>query len=560
MTKRGEHIERFLEHALEVRGDSFSYPHVNTEYENNKTKITVKCNRCGYEFHQTPNYILNKKQQLTCRNCRNAISYDELKGLANGNEIVPFDGFISRSSGKVTAICPEHGEYKALVKSVISGNYRCTRCVGKDVLDGRKVSYEDFLKKLTDKYHDSVTPFKEDYKNTMTPMRFKCNTCGHVFERTPNAFMFANLRNPCPECSKREISAEKTKTTEEFIKDAINVWGDGKFSFEKTIYTKSNEKVTITCLECGRDFDIEANSFLSGRHGCPYHNCNASIKEKEISEFLTSIGVDNVTNDRKILDGHELDIYAPEYNIAIEFDGIFWHNELYKDERYHLDKTVECNRKGIRLIHIFEDEWIYKKEIWKSMLRNAFGKTENRVFARKCDIREVDAATAGSFLDENHIQGRCGSAVRYGLYYNDELVSLMTFGKTRHFIGSSSHEYELLRFCNKLNTGVIGGASKLFKHFVDINKPNNVVSYADRRWSDGGLYDVLGFKLYNVSNPNYYYVIDNKRHNRFNFRKSVLVEKYECPSEMSEREFCKSKGWWRIYDCGAFCYEWNAKN
>ena len=194
------------------------------------------------------------------------------------------------------------------------------------------------------------------------------------------------------------------------------------------------------------------------------------------------------------------------------------------------------------------------------MLRNIFGKTENRIFARKCEIREVDSQTACLFLEDNHIQGKCGSSIRYGLYYNDELVSLMTFGKTRHFIGNGSHEYELLRFCNKLNTNVVGGASKLFKHFVDTNKPNNIVSYADRRWSNGRLYDVLGFTLYNISDPNYYYVIDNKRRNRFNFRKSVLVEKYECPNDMSEREFCKSKGWWRIYDCGAFCYEWNVEN
>lgn len=550
----------FVKSFTEKYGNGFSFPHIEEEYENNKSRITVRCNRCGYEFVRTPNYLLNDKYDKVCKNCGSKLSYEELKSLVNGSDVAPYDGLLGRDD-TVTVVCPVHGEYSTRIKSILGGECKCPKCEAEKTAIKRKdEAYDKFIIRIKGRYGDSVTPFKEDYKDTMTPMRFKCNTCGHVFERTPNAFMFAKLRNPCPECSKREISAERTKTTDEFIRDAINVWGDGKFSFGKTVYTKSNEKVTITCLECGRDFDIEANSFLSGRHGCPYHNCNASIKEKEISEFLTSIGVENITNDRKVLDGHELDVYAPEYNIAIEFDGIFWHNELYKDERYHLNKTVECNRKGIRLIHIFEDEWIYKKEIWKSMIRNTFGKIDNRIFARKCDIREVDATTAGSFLDENHIQGRCGSAVRYGLYYNDELVSLMTFGKTRHFIGSSSHEYELLRFCNKLNTNVVGGASKLFKHFVDTNKPNNVVSYADRRWSNGGLYDVLGFKLYNVSDPNYYYVIDNKRHNRFNFRKSVLVEKYECPSEMSEREFCKSKGWWRIYDCGAFCYEWNGEN
>ena len=132
----------------------------------------------------------------------------------------------------------------------------------------------------------------------------------------------------------------------------------------------------------------------------------------------------------------------------------------------------------------------------------------------------------------------------------------MTFGKSRHFIGGNKHQYELLRFCNKINLEVVGAASRLFKHFIIDNKPTSIVSYADRRWSIGNLYNVLGFKLYNMSKPNYFYVIDNNRMNRFNFRKSVLVEKYNCPHEMSEREFCKSKKWWRIYDCGCLCFEW----
>lgn len=556
--KKGNY-SNFVEKAKELHGNKYSFPNISEEYENNKSKITVRCNRCGYEFVKTPNYILNKKYSLTCRNCRNSVSYDELKVLANGNEIVPYEGLRDRTYGKVDAICPTHGVYRTRISSVLNGKYGCKKCAGKNELAKRNVPYNEFLNKLNEKYPNAVTPFEEDYNGTMKKMRFKCNTCGHVFERTPNGFMFSNFKNPCPKCSKELQNKESTKTQEEFIKGIVSVWGEDKFDLSETVYTKSNEKVKVKCNECGRTFEIEANSFLSGKHGCPYHNCNSSIKEKEIAEYISSLGITVLTNDRTTLNGTELDVFVPDFNIAFEFDGIFWHNELYKDENYHVTKTNKCAEQGIRLVHIFEDEWIYKKDIWKSMIANLLNKTEYRIYARKCSVNEVSAKEATTFLDSNHIQGKCGSTIRYGLYYNDELVSLMTFGKTRHFIGSSRHEYELLRFCNKLNTNVVGGASKLFSHFVKEHNPMSVVSYADRRWSTGNLYKKLGFQIYNISKPNYFYVIDNKRHNRFNFRKSVLMKKYNCPKEMSEREFCNSQKWWRIYDCGSLCYEWLKK-
>ena len=138
------------------------------------------------------------------------------------------------------------------------------------------------------------------------------------------------------------------------------------------------------------------------------------------------------------------------------------------------------------------------------------------------------------------------------------MVSLMTFGNLRKVLGSKSKEnsYELLRFCNKLNTNVIGGASKLFKYFIKKYDPKEIVSYADRRWSNGLLYEVLGFNLTHKSKPSYYYVVNKKRVNRFSLRKDVLVSKYGCDEKMTEHEFCLSKGWYRIYDCGCLCFKW----
>ena len=190
------------------------------------------------------------------------------------------------------------------------------------------------------------------------------------------------------------------------------------------------------------------------------------------------------------------------------------------------------------------------------MITNILGFTKNKIYGRTCTIDTVDSNTAVKFLNDNHIQGWCPSNIKLGLYYKGELVSLMTFGKSRHFIGSGKYEWELLRFCNKLDTTVIGGASKLFSYFIRNYKPTSIVSYSDRRWSEGNMYNKLGFTFSHYSKPNYFYVIDNVRKNRFNFRKKILVEKYNCPSEMSERDFCKEKKWYRIYDCGTSVHVW----
>ena len=134
----------------------------------------------------------------------------------------------------------------------------------------------------------------------------------------------------------------------------------------------------------------------------------------------------------------------------------------------------------------------------------------------------------------------------------------MTFGNKRISLGSKSkeNEYELLRFCSKKNYNIPGAAQKLFSHFIKIHNPNTIISYADRRWSNGKLYNKIGFIKYNESQPNYYYVIGNKRYYRFNFRKSILVKKYNCPENMTEHDFCLSQKWYRIYDCGCLCYKW----
>lgn len=262
----------------------------------------------------------------------------------------------------------------------------------------------------------------------------------------------------------------------------------------------------------------------------------------------------------------DLDLFIPEFNIAIEFNGLYWHSEYAggKTEHYHLNKTKLCEQNNIHLIHIFEDEWVNKREIIISRLKNLVNKNENVIYARKCKIEEIDYKTTSQFINENHLQGSLTSAkVNLGLYYNDVLVSVMTFGKPRKATGNNPNtvnSWELQRFCNKLNYSVIGAASKLFKYFERIYKPMYLFSYADRRWTTtikNSLYDNLGLTLTSKGSPNYWYLVEPmKRHHRFNFTKAAIIKKFKnADSNKSEWMNMIDLGFDRIWDCGSLKYE-----
>jgi hypothetical protein len=313
----------------------------------------------------------------------------------------------------------------------------------------------------------------------------------------------------------------------------------------------------INCALCGQDFEILTNlrnkRIREGVDICL--NCNPkgqNIKQNEVFEFILNYYPSAVASNRKILNGKEIDIYVPELKLGFEFNGLYWHSEIYKDRMYHLDKTKESLENGIELFHIWEDDWIYKKDIVKSIILNKIGKTPNKIFARKCQIKEItDNKLVREFLNDNHIQGFVGSKIKLGLFYNNQLVSLMTFGNLRKSLGQKSKEgsYEMLRFCNKLNTNVVGGASKLFKYFIKNYDVKEIISYSDTSRSQGNLYKILGFLLIKDTEPNYYWIIDGKRHHRFNFRKDKLVKEGADPNK-TEIQIMSESGYQRIFDCG----------
>ena len=324
------------------------------------------------------------------------------------------------------------------------------------------------------------------------------------------------------------------------------------------------DMLTLNCNKCDNDYSLSRELFKlrynKDRETCLH--CNPLYKkdsygENELEGFIKSlINYKVEINNREILNGKELDVYIPDKNLAFEYNGIYWHNELNVDKGYHLNKTELCEAKGIRLIHIFEDEWLFKRDIVESRIKNILGLTTNKIYGRKCVIKEILPTESKDFLNNNHIQGNVNSSIKLGLYYNDELVSLMTFGKGRIIMGGKLDEYELLRFCNKLDTTVIGGADKLLKYFIKKYNPVKIISYADIRWSQGELYDKLGFEFIHNSKPNYFYVINTKREYRFGYRKDLLV-KQGYDKNKSEHQIMLDRGIYRIYDCGTKRYELN---
>jgi len=288
-----------------------------------------------------------------------------------------------------------------------------------------------------------------------------------------------------------------------------------------------------------------------------------SFPEKQLEAMILLFDNEMILqkNTRKIIDSNEIDIFIPKKNIAIEFCGLYWHSEITggKDSNYHLNKLKLCNEKNIRLITIFSDEWENKQEIVKNRLKHVLGFEHKICSARQTEIRPISSELYSLFVDQHHIQGSIASKIKLGAFYKDQLVAAMGLGARRRNLGVKNTrlgDYEMLRFCSKGHIPGVG--SKLFKYFVDNHSPNQVTSYADRRWGEGEFYRHLGFEFVSSTPPGYFYTNDyKKRHNRFAFRKDVIVREMGGDPNKTEWENMQEMGWDRIWDCGTNKWVWN---
>lgn len=283
-----------------------------------------------------------------------------------------------------------------------------------------------------------------------------------------------------------------------------------------------------------------------------------SQAEIEVRRFIDTLGISYETNTRDIISPQELDIYIPSKQIAIEFNGCYWHSDREKNKNYHINKYKACRDKGIQLIQIWEDWWVTKKDIIKSIISSKLGVYKERMYARKCEIHEVSAQEARGFEQRNHIQGSSRSKYRYGLYCDGKLLSLMTFGKTRICMNSKSDNdsYELIRFCCEPGYQIIGGASRLIAHFIRTHKPKKIISFSSNDISNGSIYQILGFKHVGESISYWYIDQDFNRYHRYTFNKSQLIKKgLASDNALTERQIMDENGFLRIFDSGVTKWE-----
>ena len=294
---------------------------------------------------------------------------------------------------------------------------------------------------------------------------------------------------------------------------------------------------------------IELNvSDITIKRYCNKHNIetiyhtNKSQEEINLFNMITTL-TDVEQGNNNIIAPYQIDIYIPKHKLAIEYCGLYWHSEKYKDKWYHKTKLDKCNQNNTRLLTIFEDEWLYKKYIVTSTIQYLLHMTTTpTLYARNTTIDIVNSIDRKRFLEKYHIQGDGIGSITYGLYYENIIVAVTTYKENKN-------NYILNRFATSQN--VVGGFSKLLKHFRknNINKP--IITFADLRWSNGNLYEKTGFKVDKILPPDYYYTKGTKRYHKFNFRHKYLY-KYlpDYDSTLTEKENMDKSNYNKIWNCG----------
>ena len=548
-------LEEFIHKANQVHNFKYDYSKVN--YINSLNKVTIICPIHG-EFEQTPQ---NHLRGRGCKKCANQKKSLEMQ-LSN-------DEFIKKSTdihknkydysktqlqnrdkdGKVIIICPIHGEFKINPFLHLKGQ-ECPKCKGK------KLSQEEIIEKANQIHNFKYDYSKVEFHKMHDKVTIICPIHGE-FQQTLSKHI--SKHQGCPKCA--AINRGKKSLMDEtlFLQKAQEIHHN-KYDYSKTKYKGMNHNITYICPIHG---EIEQRPFdhLRG-FGCYKCSNLESKKENEIFEFIKKTNLIIERCNRDILNGKELDIYIPSKQIAIEYNGLRWHSEGFgRDKWYHFNKTLKCNNKDIKLLQIFEDEYVEHKDIVLNKISHILGMQQDlpKIMGRKCHIEVISKEIAKAFLNDYHIQGYARSTVYLGASCEGKLIAVMTFKQET----KNSSQWELTRFASDYHYVCQGVGGKLFNWFIKHYNPSKIKSFADRRWTlnkENNLYVQLGFYLEKELKPDYEYVLKTnpkKRFHKFNFRKQILHKRYGLPLSMSENEMTKELGYDKIWNCGLFKFIWD---
>ena len=509
----------------------------------------LTCNYCGKRFLASKSQILHNVK--TCsKECRYALSRKTYMDHSNDNpnwKKIVLDKYKRTSMDRYGVESPMQTDtIKNKVKETNIKKYGVSSYTKTDEFLEKVKSTN--LSKYGFEWYTQTDQFKSSYKQTCM------NQYGVDNISKSDIFLSTVMTNP-----------NKLDNLKEFRQDP-KCYILTKFSVKPTLHELSDD---LGILESSVGY------ILSKSGNQDLVSVSYSHMEEDVYNFLLTFIPDSeiVRNSFKVITPFQLDLYLPKYKFAIECNPTWTHNSdiapfsnnRIKSTMYHQRKTELCEKSGIFLFHIFGYEWSHKTDIIKSMIKNILGFNSKKVYARKTVIKNISYSICKDFLDKNHRQGNAASSIRLGLYNDSELVSVMTFSKPRSTIGkfsdTNANNFELVRFCSKQNTSVVGGASKLYKYFVSTYTPDCVISFSDRAHTKGGLYKTLGFECITYSDPGYTWV-DLKTdvsYSRINAQKRNIRKFLQDDSidlNKSENQIMVEHGYVRVFDSGTITWVW----
>lgn len=519
----------FVKSSFEKEG----YTLLSKEYKSVKVKLKYVCPK-GH-VHEIGWSEWNSKRKHRCPYCANnaALNIDIIREefLTSNYELLDTVYINSKQSFKYRC---DNGHVNSMRIDHFRRGIRCPFCSGfikKSINEVREIIESEGYKLLSD-----------EYKNVHTKLLVQCKK-RHQYKVSFHSWLQGSR---CPYCN------GGIRANFDDIKASIEEEG---YALLTDNYENSNQVLELICPN-GHHYNVAWNNWKHKGSRCT--ECSgkgSSINEEAIKEFISDLGIEFISNDKQLIAPYELDIVIPSKKIAIEYCGLYWHSEnMGRDRNYHLNKLNMCITKGYRLLTIFEDEFLDNKQMVFSRLLNILNVTNNlkRIYARKCKIMPIPVPEARTFCIENHMQGYTGSSIKLGAFYKGQLVSVMMLAKPSIAKGYKKQVdgvYELSRFCSKKEHIVVGVASKFLTFFKKNYQCSSIFTFADRRWSDGNLYEKIGFSYVSATVPNYWYFKNKKRLHRFALRKTK-----NDPIELTEREIRKQEGWNRIWDCGNLKY------
>jgi hypothetical protein len=275
-----------------------------------------------------------------------------------------------------------------------------------------------------------------------------------------------------------------------------------------------------------------------------------SAIERHVIEFIHSLDPSLLVISRDTAAiGMEIDVYIPSKKLGIEFDGLYYHTDVspFETRNKHLEKQKSAFKHGIKLIRFVDiGETTHKLDIVKSMIKAKLGYSD-RIYARKCSIVYPTKDQANQFFNHNHISGTANAKVYMGLEYEGTLIEVCSFASPRF---DTSNEWELIRLATLQGKTVVGGLSKIIKHFR--SKYNgSLMTYANLRFGNGDAYRQVGFEYTGCTGAGYFYTDMKRIYSRHMFRKDTIHRLIpSADNTKPEGQIAYENGFKRYKDCG----------